>query len=162
MMNGSNLVETRPNPNPPPLFQFTNIGKYKFKGLEVSLIARISEELKGQLFYTYLDPAEKTMGRPGHKLDVSFRIERKPVFVSLNGQYVADYYAADFFNLSIPSYLVWNSRITMDISAQFEVFLEFNNIFDKKYQIFVELPGIASGEYPMPGRNLNLGLRLKY
>jgi len=160
-MNGSNLVEQMPNSAPPPLYQFQNTGTYTFKGTEISLRADILPGLAGQLFYSYLDTGENTRGRPGHKLDWLFRFSKGPFKVSLNGQYVGHYFADNRSAQPLPDYILLSSRLKWDFSPAVELFLDINNIMDEDYLIFIELPGIASGPYPQPGRNFHLGLRFK-
>jgi len=160
-MKGSGLIETRPNVSPPPGFKFINTGEFTFKGAEFSLRADFNPNLSGLLFYTYLDPGEKTRGRPGQKLDFSLRLREKSFYVSLQAQYVTDYFASDFSANPLPSYFLLNSRLIVNISSALELFLDINNIFDKDYRIYVDLPGIADGVYPMPGRNLNFGIKIK-
>jgi outer membrane cobalamin receptor len=160
-MKGSDLIETQPNVSPPPKFKFINTGEFTFKGAEFSLRADFTQNFSGLLYYTYLDPGEKTRGRPGQKLDFSLRLREKSFYVSLQAQYVTDYFAGDFSSNHLPSYLLLNSRLMVNISPALELFLDINNIFNKDYRIYVDLPGIEAGIYPMPGRNLNLGIRIK-
>ncbi|MBS3818861.1 TonB-dependent receptor [bacterium] len=160
-MKGSNLIEMSQNPSPPPFYQFMNTGEFVFQGGEFSLQAKIAPNISGLLFYTYLDPGNKTKGRPGHKLDFSFRLREKSFYASLQAQYVTDYYAGDFATRALPSYFRLNSRLSYKLSSHLEVFLEMNNLFNQKYNIYVSIPGVASGVYPMPQRNLNLGIKIK-
>lgn len=161
-MKGTNLIETCSNPFPPPLFRYQNIGEYEFTGAELTLHSNISQNLSWYLFYTYLDPGERTKGRPGQKLDLSLRFRQKSFYVSLNAQYVTDYFADDFSSNPLPSYFILNSRFIIDISPALELFLDVNNLFNKDYMIYVDLPSLAAGAYPMPGRNLNFGIRIRY
>lgn len=160
-MQGSNLVETAANPTPPPLFLFMNTGKFTFIGTELGLDARFGRKIFARLFFTYLDPGEKTKGRPGQKWDLSFRFEDKAFFVSLQAQYITDYFASDHSQNALPSYLLVNGRLTVELSRSVQLFLDLNNIFDTDYLIYLELPGLGTGAYPMPKRNVNLGIALK-
>lgn len=160
-MKGSNLIEMNLNPSPPPKFKFENRGEFTFQGLELSLRADISSGISALLFYTYLDPGEKTRGRAGQKWDFSLRIEKRLFFASLQAQYVTDYYAHDFSLSALPSYFLLNSRFEMNILSFLDLFFEINNILNSSYMIYVDLPGMAAGAYPMPGRNFNLGIRIK-
>jgi len=160
-MKGSDFIETRPNVSPPPVFKFINTGKFTFKGAEFSLRADFDQNLSGIIFYTYLDPGEKTRGRPSQKLDFSLRLREESFYASIQAQYVTDYFASDFSANPLPSYFLLNSRLIVNISRALELFLDINNVFDKDYRIYVDLPSIAAGIYPMPGRNLNLGIRIK-
>lgn len=159
-MKGSNFIETQPNDSPPPLFQFKNAGEFAFNGVEAALRASINQNLFFNLFYTYLDTGEKTKGRPGHKIDLFLRWTESSYFVSLQGQYVTDYFAGNFSTRSLPSYFLLNIRMSLNLSKKIKIFLDINNLFNQDYSIFVELPGIASGIYPMPGRNFNLGIKI--
>ena len=161
LMKGSDLIETRPNVSPPPVFKFINTGKFTFKGAEFSLRADFDQNLSGIIFFTYLDPGEKTRGRPSQKLDFSLRLREESFYASIQAQYVTDYFASDFSANPLPSYFLLNSRLIVNISRALELFLDINNVFDKDYRIYVDLPSIAAGIYPMPGRNLNLGIRIK-
>jgi len=161
-MEGSNLVETGINPSPPPQFLFMNTGKFIFTGAEMGINARFSTKLTSNLFFTYLDPREKTKGRPGQKWDLSLRFEDKALFTSLQAQYITDYFGADHSQNPLPSYLLLNARAAVELSRFINIFLDINNILDTDYLIYLDLPGLGSGSYPMPGRNISLGISLKH
>jgi len=141
------------------MYIFLNSGKFDFRGAELSLMADLARNLSGRVFYTYLDPKDRTKGRPGQKVDMSLRLSTDRMFVALAGQYVTDYYAADRSLDRIPSYIVLNARADVRLSKVLSVFIEANNLFDADYRIFADLSGTAAGLYLMPGRNLSLGLR---
>jgi len=161
-MHGSNLIETVSNPTPPPQFLFMNTGKFTFTGAESGIKARFSRKFSSHLFFTYLNPRENTKGRPGQKWDLSFRFEDKALFASLQGQYITDYFGANFSQSPLSSYLLLNARVIVELSRYINVFLDLNNILDTNYLIYLDLPGLGSGSYPMPKRNVNLGLTLKH
>ena len=158
-MKGDNLIETGLNPTSGPMYIFLNSGKFDFRGAELSFRADLSRNLSAIAFYTYLDPKDRTKGRPGQKVDMSFRFNRNRIFAVLAGQYVTDYYAADRSQNRIPSYFVLNARTDVRLSKVLSLFIEANNLFDANYRIFADLSGTAAGLYIMPGRNLNFGLR---
>jgi len=133
----------------------------KISNNELTLGADFSPNLSAILFYTYLDPEEKTKGRPGQKFDFSLRFRGKSLYASLQAQYVTDYFADDFSLNPLSSYFLLNSRLNIKVSPALELFLDINNILNKDYMIHVDLPGLAAGTYLMPGRNLNLGIRMK-
>ncbi len=160
-MKGSNLIETALNPSPPPAFKFQNRGEFTFYGAELNMRAALSRSFSAFLFYTYLDPGEKTKGRAGQKWDFSLRFENDDVFASLQTQYITDYYAEDFAQYRLPSYFLLNLRFEVNALSFLGIFVEMNNILDKDYLIYVDMPGIEAGPYPMPGRSLNIGFSIK-
>jgi iron complex outermembrane receptor protein len=160
-MKGSNLIETASRPSPPPMFEFQNRGEFAFSGVELNLRAALSHSLSALLFFTYLDPSEKTKGKAGQKWDFSLRFEDDELFASLQTQYVTDYYAEDFSRALLPSYFLINLRLEVNTLSFLGLFIEINNILDKDYLIYVDMPGIAAGSYPMPGRSLNAGFTIK-
>ena len=161
-MHGSNLIETGINPSPPPQFLFTNTGKFTFTGAELGINARISTKLTSNLFFTYLNPREKTKGRPGQKWDLSLRFEDKGLFTSLQAQYITDYFGADFSENPLPSYLLLNARTAVQLNRFINIILDINNILNADYLIYLDLPGLGSGSYPMPKRNISLGVSINY
>ncbi|MEA2004779.1 MAG: TonB-dependent receptor [Acidobacteriota bacterium] len=160
-MKGSNLIEIHPNMFPPPMFRFMNKGTFNFKGAELSLRAHMNSYLSGHLFYTYLHTGENTKGRPGQKVDCSLRFNKKILEGSIQAQYVTDYFACDFSQDPLPSYFLLNSRWILNVSSALEIILDINNILNKDYLVYVDLPGLGAGAYPMPGRSLNIGIRIK-
>ncbi len=160
-MKGENLIQKEKVPGMPP-FQFQNTGEFKFKGIETGLRAQISKRLSGRIYYTYLDPGEKTKGRPGNKIDLAVRYARERFGFSLTGQYVADYFAADNGKESISDYFVANMKLSYEVIPGLQASLAVDNILDEEYEIYADLPGGAAGLYSMPKRAFTIGLNFKF
>ena len=161
-MKGSNFIQTVANPQAPPAFIFKNTGEFIFGGFELGINGDFGEAFHGRVFYSYLDPGDLTRGRPGHKWDASLRFRKDRFFISLNAQVIARYFADDFARSRIPSYFLLNARMSVNITSALRVFADFNNILDEYYLIYVDLPGIAAGSYPMPGRSVNFGVKADF
>jgi len=159
-MIGDNLIELAPNPGKPP-FRYRNIGSFRFVGVETGIDHRFSERFSTWLSYSWLDTNGLTRGRPGQKWDAGVQISVKKWNWHLHLQQVRDYYAADFSRLRLPSYTLLDSRLTVVLHRAVDLVVDLNNLLDQTYQIFVDLPGTAAGAYPMPGRNLQVGLRIR-
>ena len=159
-MKGSNFIETNRNPSPPPLFKFMNTGRISFSGVELEWGAAFSRSLSANVFYTYLNPGEKTKGRPGQKFDFLIRLEQGPVDFTFLAQHVRDYYAADFSWDKLPSYFLLNGRMDIHLSRRLTLLVDGNNLLNKDYRIYADLPGTGAGVYPMPKRAIKLGLRV--
>jgi len=160
-MKGKNLIQLAANPTPPPKFKLANIGQYEAKGLEVSLRGQITTTLTASVFVTYFDPGEETIGKAKQKYDFSLIFKKGRIFSSLMAQYVTDYYAGNYKTNRLPSFFLLNVKMDLDLSRSFGLFLALDNILNTDYKIYVNLPGQAAGAYPMPGRSINFGLRIK-
>jgi len=161
VMRTSDLIELTANPAPPPQFKMMNVGLYKARGIEARLTGLISPGLTGSASMTLLDPGEHTLGKAGQKYDFSLIFEKGRLFSAVTAQYVTDYYAGDDHTNRLNSFFLLNGKLDLNISRHFGVFLNLNNVFDTAYQIYVNLPGQAAGAYPMPGRSVSAGLRIK-
>lgn len=162
-LHGSNFIEVAANATGKmPPFRFQNTGTITFDGFEIGGEAWIGSALQARAFFSYLDPGDRTKGRPGDKLDVLLRWSGRSVSVDLSGQRVSRYFARDRAQGRLPSYTVIDTRAAWTVNRMVEVFVEFNNIFDEDYLVFLDLPGSESGPYRMPGRHVNVGLRLNF
>ena len=160
-MKGSNMIQTVLNDAPSPPYIFANTGQFSFNGIEVELDASINRYLAGYITYSYLDTGNLTRGKAGQKIDVSLRLKKKGFHVALQGQYIADYFAANDSQKPIPSYFILNARIIVPMAKWLDLLVDGNNILDKNYLVYGEFPGLTAGLYQMPGRNIQVGLRIK-
>lgn len=158
-MRGSNLIETRPNPNPGSKYIFLNTGRFDFKGVEVGLRANPVEPLAIEISHAFLDPGVHTSGRPGHKWDGVLRLQSRLLDVQLQGQQVNTYFAGENSQKPIPAYFLVNGRLVGKFMRHLDVIIDLNNLLDEAYVIYGEFPGVAAGTYAMPGRNVAVGLR---
>jgi outer membrane cobalamin receptor len=158
IMKGENLIEVGANPSPPPMFLFQNIGKFDFRGVEAGV--RLEEDkLNGQVYYSHLNPKEKTMGRPEDKLSMKIRFHRSKSSLSLDGQYVWNYYAQNHHQDKIDAFFVLNSKVSYEITGHLELFAGVENILNELCQVYVDLPS-SSGVYQMPRRSFSVGFRI--
>ncbi|MCU0289630.1 MAG: TonB-dependent receptor [Acidobacteria bacterium] len=160
-MKGSNMIQTVLNNVPLPKYIFANTGQFSFNGLEVELDAMINRHLTGSITYSYLDTGHLTRGKAGQKIDFSLRFKKKNFHAALQGQYLADYFAADYSQKPIPSYFLLNARIIVSLAKWLDLLVDGNNILDKDYLVYGEFPGLTAGLYRMPGRNIQAGVRVK-
>ncbi|MDI6840884.1 MAG: TonB-dependent receptor [bacterium] len=157
-MEGNNLIQIsqgRTN-------RFQNTGRFEFKGIEASIITQL-KRLNGHFSYSYLNTAEHTQGRPGTKVDavLMYSPDRSGLGISLSAQYVTDYFAQDSSNERIDDYIVVNTKLAYKLIPVAELFLAIDNILDRDYKIWVDLPGASAGKYIMPGRTFTAGLSIK-
>ncbi len=153
LMKGKDLIEFNPETS-----KFENIGEFTFKGIEFS--CRLENHLLNfYLSYSYLDPGEKTRGRMKHKLNTLTEIKTfKNVRVSISGKWVSKYYASDNHENRINDFFVLNSKIKYQITKTIQLFFACDNLLDKKYEMYVDIPGGKAGTYLMPPRTLSAGV----
>lgn len=158
ILKGSNFIETIPNPTPPPLYAFDNVGNFEFRGVETGIVFQRQKSIAAHVFHSYLDPGKKTTGRPGHKTDASIRILHRGANVNLSGTYVADCFAADSSQKPIDDYCVLNAKLACHTVFDLEPFLAIDNVTNTEYAVYANLPGTEAGVYRMPGRSYTIGL----
>jgi len=153
-MEGDNLIETRTNPNPPPMKRFYNTGEFSFKGVELGLDFILGRGFSGTFFYTYLDSGSNTAGRPEDKFDLSLKYRKDKFAAYLSAQYVADLYEGDNHQDMISDYFVANTKLTYHLADGLDAFAAVDNIFDRDYEI--------EKGYPMPGTIFTAGMTAEF
>ncbi len=158
VLKGSDFIELVHQDNPPPMFRFENTGSIDFRGVEASLTLVPSPLFEARFSYSYLDPKEKTRGRPGNKLNVNLAAQVLKTNLSVNVEYVGKYYAEDNHAQRIPNYTVVDLKLAKEVHKGIGAFFSVKNVFDKEYEVYVEIPGGKSGLYEMPGRRYLAGI----
>jgi len=162
VMKGDKLIELQPNPAPPPMYKFQNSGVFEFRGMEIGLIAQMSNIFSARIYHSYLDPAEKTRGRPKNKTDINIRFSHRSFGFFITGQHVTDYFAADSSREPIPSFWVFNCKAIYKLFSRLKVFVAVDNILNEDYAIYADLPGGNAGVYQMPKRRFTVGSLYKF
>lgn len=159
LMKGNNLIQLEKNPTPPPKFIFRNTDEFDFKGIELGTYVKRGEKLTAQIYYSYLNPGEKTQGRPQSKFSFQTRYEPENFTFSISGQYIWNYYAEDNHKSPIDDFLVLNWKLSYAITSGIKAFLGCDNLLNENYTIYVDLPS-GSGLYSMPPRVFTFGFTL--
>ena len=154
LMEGDNLIEVRTNPDPPPYKKFYNTGKFHFHGMELGLDFWLGKGFSSKFFYSYLDTASKTAGRPEDKFDLILEYRDGPFGAYLNGQYVADLYDQNNHQDKLKNYFVANAKVTYWVIDNLQAFFAVDNIFNEKYEI--------EKDYPMPGTAFTGGVKARF
>ena len=138
-----------------PRYRFENTDPFVYKGAEVGIIYTAGW-IKGEAFYSYLDPGERTRGKAKHTLTFSLYAEKRPLGFGINGKYVRDYYADDNGENPLPNYFLVNTRFNFSPFPFLRFFIHVENLLDTDYELYVDIPD-AAGVYEMPGRNITVG-----
>jgi vitamin B12 transporter len=160
ILNGENLIETAFVPGRVPPVQFQNKGSFAFKGIEAGLQLRRGQ-WRGSIGYTLTDFGANTRARAGSKLNVAAGTTVKNVDLDVTFEHVAHYFAADSSLSLIPAYYTVDMRAGYPVLKWLDVFASVENLMDRRYDTFADLPGTQAGLYRMPGRSFSVGLKLE-
>ncbi len=158
-MRGDDLIEALPNPSGPPPYLFQNGESFEFWGFEAGLEVSAGRHFEGAVSYSHLDPGRWTRGRPGSKLDLSLILRTGAGTLRLTGRHVGDYYASNDHVDEIESYTLVGLYAETVALRGIKFFTGLDNVLDKEYALFVDLPGGEAGLYEMPGRTFIFGLK---
>jgi outer membrane receptor protein involved in Fe transport len=160
MLRGEDLIEAVAVPERVPPLQFQNTGSFSFKGIEAGIELRRGR-WRSTLAYTLTDFGAKTRARAGAKLNLTTGATLAKLDLDLSFQHVARYFAADSSESAIPVYYTLDLRAGYGVLSWLGVFASVENLLDRQYDTFVDLPGTQAGLYAMPGRSLTVGLELE-
>jgi vitamin B12 transporter len=160
MLKGEDLIETAYVPGRVPPVQFKNKGSFTFKGVEAGLQLRTGS-WRGNVSYTLTDFGANTRARAGSKLNLSAGASMKNLDLDATFQHVANYHAADSSKSTIPAYYTLDFRAGYQLLSWLGLFASVENLLDRQYDTFADLPGAQAGLYRMPGRAFSAGFNLR-
>jgi iron complex outermembrane receptor protein len=149
IMEGSNLIRVTGNfPN----VAFKNTGEFTHKGVELNAFLKLIDNVNMSAGYCWLDPQNETQYNPKNKINFNLSYSKDSFRCELFTQSLWDRFGSDFAQNRLDQFVIWDSRVSYDISKYITLIGKINNITNENYQI------IAG--YPMPGRNFSIGLRI--
>ncbi len=150
---GDNLITTLPNPSPPPLVKFQNIGSYNHSGWEAT-VRYVRGSLGISPSFIHLNQDDHNLSVPEDKLVLSGDYAVGPIHLGLEA-IAAFSTASDSAGTTVvlDDYVVVNFDQRYALSDQIDLKLRFENLFDHNYQI-------VHG-YPMPGITFRTGLAIR-
>ncbi|MDF2502403.1 MAG: cirA 6 [Anaerosporomusa subterranea] len=132
-------------------YQPVNIDGYTATGVNASFATKLSDVTTLNLGYTYLDAHdqnEQYTGEPRNTFTVGVTNKSGKLTTVLNGVYVD---ASGLSSNRVPSRFVANTSFNYAFTKQQSVFLQMNNLFDRKYE---EMRG-----YPANERSVFIGFK---
>ena len=166
------MLKTRPTGEmygPPgkkrPVFIPENIARVHTQGLELGLLQQLTDNLSGQLGYSFLDTEDEETGEeltyePKHiaMLVFNWKVPDYGLGINLRGEYIGKRYYEVKVKKTVTrhelgDYFLAHIKVSKDFLKYSQVFLAVDNIFDKSYY---EYEGRE-----MPGRKFFGGLRVK-
>jgi len=148
-----------------PRYQFRNSGTYTMKGVEAGLCLAITNSLNIKVAYSYLDLYDKAKGVPQNKFDILLNYHSKPFSATIGGRYLLNYFADDAKTKRLDSEsgtLTAFTRMSYTIWKRVNLFVTINNILNRNYAQYADMPGSGAGVYLMPGIDISGGLTISF
>jgi outer membrane receptor protein involved in Fe transport len=154
-IEGTNVIEVRPNDAPPPPVKRQNVGSFSNKGIELELTWYATVNLSFSSNYSYLSMDKPRLAAPGHQFFVEGTYTYDKLRVNLSTQQISDLYI--FTGEPGPiqeSYTLVNMMLSYKLTNNLELFASGKNLLDQDYSI--------NYGYPMPGITLFSGININF
>jgi outer membrane cobalamin receptor len=148
LVEGENMIEVVGGT--PPKRQ--NVGAFNNRGIEFAAKYRVTNQLKVQANYTFLDMDKKILAAPKHQFNINLNYQYKIMNFNVGAQHVNELYAS-LSPEDIQHFTLLNARVSAKVTKMLEVFVSGHNLLNQQYQI--------NNGYPMPGINFHGGVNLK-
>lgn len=130
-----------------------NVGEFNNKGIEFMARYRITKALSLIANYSYLYTDRVLLAAPRHQAHLTANYEYTIFNLNVSAQQVSGLYTS-----IVPSdsqnYFLLNARLSASVHQRAEVFVSGQNLLNRRYEI--------NDGYPMPGINVNTGIKLKF
>ena len=150
LAKGSNLILAE---GMYPNLHLENSGSFTHKGLEFSGHCVLTKDISIDGNYCFTDPGNQTFATPKHKFYAGCSYIHKALSLRLAVQRIAELYGSDFSKNRLPNYTLLGARLAYSLRDYAVVFVSGENLLNVAYQ--------TVSDYPMPGRTLAAGIRLK-
>jgi iron complex outermembrane receptor protein len=147
--NASNLIQTIPNPAPPPRIRYANSGKAEQWGIEAEISYAVSAWLSGQIGISQLEPDRLTAYNPETQFKYLIDMKYRWFTATLFGKYVEKLYVANDWAGRLPDYHVLNVVLT-GTYANWSMNVQLLNVLDRYYLAFTD--------YAAPGFHFMTGI----
>ncbi len=154
-VEGSNMIEVRPNDAPPPPVKRQNIGSFSNKGIELELNWEVNDDLSFSSNYSYLHIDKPRLAAPEHQFFMEGMYSYNNFRLNLSVQQISGLYISTGDpGLIQENYTLANAMLSYKLTENFELFVSGKNLFDQEYSI--------NYGYPMPGITLFTGLNITF
>ena len=151
-LDAENIILTAPNPNGAGMLN-QNSGELKNKGVELQASYLVTKSIALHGNYSYLDMETPVIGAPEHKAYLGGSYTSNGLHVSTGIQYIDGLYSAVGPDKK-EDFLLWNARVSYQLSDMLQLWVNGDNLLNTKYQI--------NDGYPMPGIAFMAGINLTF
>ena len=154
-LEGTNVIEVRPNDAPPPPVKRQNVGSFSNKGFELELSWDATSSLSFASNYSYLNLDKPRLAAPKHQFYVEGVYTFGDFRANLSVQQISGLYISTAESGPLQeSYTLANAMLSYRLSNNFELFASGKNLLDKEYSI--------NYGYPMPGITVFSGVNIQF
>ncbi len=136
----------------PPFNTNSNSGRFIHKGIEFGGRYIVSGNFNMSVNYAFLKCDSPTLYAPEHKINLHLNYSFSPVTISADLQQVSGLYTS-VLDFNTESYFLLDANINYKIGDYVKLYVKGGNILNKNYQI--------DFGYPLPGRNIMLGINFE-
>ncbi|WP_378952769.1 TonB-dependent receptor plug domain-containing protein [Pelosinus sp. sgz500959] len=144
----------------------SNVDQMKKQGAELEVRTNITQNWSLMAGYSYLQMKSKTSSSSDYTLD--------PANTQPNGYKLGVTYKKDAWNIDMTgtgatgrslarftsnSYWVWDLSVNYDVNKQTRTYVKVNNITNQAYEVW---GNSTIGNFPMPGRNYQVGVQYQF
>jgi len=153
-IDGTNVIEVRPNNNPPPPVKRQNVGSFSNKGIELEVNWQATEQLSFSSNYSYLNLDKPRLAAPEHQFFIDGTYSRNKFRANLSLQQIAGLFTLTGENTVKENYTLVNLMLSYQLTKNINFYVSGKNLLDQSYSI--------NYGYPMPGITFFTGLNLKF
>jgi outer membrane receptor protein involved in Fe transport len=153
LIEGDNVIEVRPNDNPPPPMMRQNVGSFSNKGFEVEVSWMATSNLNFSSNYSFLDLDRPRLASPRHQFYLEGTYNLNKIRMNLAMQQISGLY--NFTGEPEPlqeNYTLINLMFSYRFSGNLEIFASGKNLLNQDYTI--------NYGYPMPGATFFTGINV--
>jgi outer membrane cobalamin receptor len=148
---GNNIILTQ---GVYPNLTLANSGSFVHRGVEFSGSAFLSNDVRVQASYSFIDPGKETRSVPKHKIFIGGDYTYRSVTLSLSIQHIEGMYGSDNSQNRLGNYTNIGAKVSAHASSYLSISVSIDNTLNERYQTILG--------YPMPGRTLNAGLQTSF
>ncbi|WP_022940410.1 TonB-dependent receptor plug domain-containing protein [Psychromonas hadalis] len=144
------------------IYKYSNIGKARTQGIDITSGYAFTESLSSNISYTYLDAInleidKQLTQRPRHqaKFKVNYQVQPINTLFSLYGNYQSEQFVDADNNIISPAYSTFDFKINTDISNSLTLFMGIDNLMGTTRDV----PLTGDDFRPESGRFIYLGVR---
>lgn len=142
-IDGTNVIEVRPNDNPPPPVKRQNVGSFSNKGIEFEVNWQITNRFNLASNYSYLHLDKPRLAAPEHQFYINGTYSENKFRANLSLQQISGLYTLIEDNPKKEDYTLANLMLSYQFTQNINFYVSGKNLLDQSYSI--------NYGYPMPG-----------